>query len=158
MLACLLLGDACSAQNTLGSSPTPSPSPTLVTLGKLTVSQDMCSLEAGAPFAAGKITFLAINKTNVLVSFDVFRLADGHTFSEVRAHMDEERRLADGGEPFLGPPDYISKYTNFSLRAGETGTPEITLPRGTWVIVCLPMHPRAHEARPVGAVGPLDVR
>jgi hypothetical protein len=78
----------------------PSPSPTLLTLGKLTVSQDMCSLDAGAPFAAGRITFLAINRANDSASFDVFKLFDGHTFAEVRAYMDEERRLADAGQPY----------------------------------------------------------
>ncbi|MDQ2914152.1 MAG: hypothetical protein M3T56_12960 [Chloroflexota bacterium] len=158
MLACLLLGNACSALNQVRGSPSPSPSPTLLTLAKLTVSADMCALEAGAPFAAGRITFLAINKTNVTVSFAVFILASGHTFSEVRDHMEEERRLADAGKPFLGPPDYLSQYSEFSLRPAETGTPEITLPRGTYVIVCLPFHPLAREPRAVGAVGPLDVR
>ena len=158
LLAFLLLSGACSAEKQVRPSATPSPSPTLITLAKLTVSEDMCSLAAGAPFAAGRITFLAINKANVPVSFDVFILANGHSFSEVSAYMDEERRLADAGKPFLGPPDYLAMYVNFSLKAGETGTPEITLTRGTYVIVCLPFHPLAHEPRVVGVVGPLDVR
>jgi hypothetical protein len=158
VFASLLLSVACSTQNQAGASASPSPSPTLLTLGKLTVSQDVCSLDAVAPFASGGITFLAINKSNVSTFFHVFRLADGHTFSEVLAHVEEERRLADAGAPSLGPPGYLSWWANILLKPGETSTPEVIFARGTYVIVCTEGAPGVQELRVIGAAGPLVVK
>jgi hypothetical protein len=155
VMSALVLVVRCSPPT---ATSTPVPSSTLVTLGKITASQSTCSLEAGAPFAAGRVTFLASNPGNVLATFVINKLMDGHTYADIRAHAAEERRLADAGEPFLGPPPWAQSQGMFSLNPGETATPSLTLLPGTYAITCLAIHPRDQQLRVVSAAGPLEVR
>jgi hypothetical protein len=157
MLAGLLLG-GCTPLNQAGTSATSAPSPTLVTLGKLTLSQNTCLLEAGAPFAAGKITLLTINQRNVPAMFTILTLDEGHTYAEAKTYMDDERRLADAGQPLLGRPPYLSNPRIYSLNPGETNTAEVNLVSGMYVIICLALHPQLQEQRVVSAAGLLEVK
>ena len=153
-MAALVLVGGCSPPI---ARSTPAPTSTLVTLGKITTSQSTCSVEAGAPFAAGRVTFLARNPGNVLATFVIFKLLDGHTFADIRAFADEERRLADAGEPFLGPPPWAQSQGSYSVNPGETITPTLTLLPGTYAITCQAIHPRG-GLRVVSAAGPFEVR
>jgi hypothetical protein len=115
-------------------------------------------LEAGAPFAAGRVSFFATNRGNALATFTIFRLLDGHTYAEARAHAEEERRLADAGEPFVGPPKYFQSQGMYSVNPGESATPTLTLLPGTFAIICLAVHPRDGQLRVVSAAGPVEVK
>jgi hypothetical protein len=115
-------------------------------------------LEAGAPFAAGRVSFLATNRGNALATFVIQRLLDGHTFADARAHADHERRLADAGEPFVGPPPFFQSQGSYAVNPGETTTPTLTLLPGTFAIICLAVHPRDGQLRVVSAAGPLEVK
>jgi hypothetical protein len=157
LLAVLVLSSACSPQQG-GAPATSAPSPTLVTLGKLTLSATTCELEAGAAFASGRVTFLATNRGSALATFVINRLLDGHTFAEARAHVENERRLADAGEPFVGPPAFFQSQGSFAVNPGETTTPTLTLLPGTYEITCLARHPRDGQLRVVAAAGPLEVK
>ena len=148
-VAIILVMGGCSTGNTKAAAAPPQ-------IGPLTQSASECTLEAGEdPVSAGQVAITVVNKTDAEVSFDMWRIAEGHTYEEFAAHIDEERRLAEAGEQVLGPPSYAEDLIQIKVQPGESEIFE-TLSPGTYAIVCFEEYDQV-GGRPSALVGPVEV-
>lgn len=143
-------------------TPTPASSGTLtwVNVGRVTLTQDTCLGDFPAPAPQGRISVTVVNQRPVEATFTIWQIADGHTFAEAKAHADAERHLADTGQPFMGPPDWLTAADplNFAVPAGATSLLARVALRGTYSVSCLAFSERAKFQRVVAAVGPIEIK
>lgn len=147
-----------------GTDPTGAQAETApIHLGTLTQSDSECVLEAvEGPIGAGPATIRIVNDTEEEAEFHLWRVSGGRTYEELEAHIEEERRVAEAGEPAIGAPSDIAGLVDrISVPVGESEQ-TVGLMAGTHGIVCF----RQHEAlvedehggwRPDALVGPLEV-
>ena len=151
-------GDAPAAQST--PTPAPTGTPTRVNVGRVTLTQDTCLGDFPAPAPEGPIAVTVVNQRPVEVSFTIWKIAEGHTFAEQKAHADAERHLADTGQPFMGPPDWLISPSpfNYPVPAGATSVLERTADRGTYSVSCFAFSALTNSQRVVAAVGPIQIK
>ena len=99
-----------------------------------------------------------MNETDALAAFHMWRIADGYTYDQLAAHIVEERRLAEAGEPGLGHPFFVGDLIEIVLQARESGTMVGTVRSGTYGIVCIRMFQQTGKPRPFGVIGPVEVQ
>jgi len=156
MVVVLVAG--CGGGSTTGAA-TPTPSPQLA--GTITQTKSDCTFSAGAAHVkAGLVSFTMANQTGADAAFDVWWIPEDHTYAQVVAYMQEERRLAEAGQDGLGHPPYFVG-TEPPIRGGPSGATSITasgnLTAGTYGIVCIQLYQQVGELRPLAAVGPVIV-
>ena len=160
ILTAVLAG--CGGVPAAQSTPTPADSGTLTWLnvGRVTLTQDTCLGDFPAPAPQGRIAVTVVNQRPVVATFTIWRIADGHTFADAKAHADAERHLADTGQPFMGPPNWLTDANpqNYPVPAGTTTLLARVALRGTYSVSCLAFSERANSQRVVGAVGPIEIK
>src|SRR4051812_32178653 len=96
----------CGGAPTSRTTPTLTPSGTLewINVGRITLTEDTCLADIPGPAPHGRIAVTVVNQRAVDGSFTMFRIAEGYTFADAKAHANAERHLVETGQPFMGPP------------------------------------------------------
>jgi hypothetical protein len=133
---------------------------TRVNVGRVTLTQDTCLGDFPTPAPQGPIAITVVNQRPVEAAFTIWRIGEGHTFAEQKAHADAERHLADTGQPFMGPPDWLIDPNpfNYPVPAGATSVLERVALRGTYSVSCFAFSERWNSNRVVAAVGPIEIK
>ena len=135
-----------------------------VDIGTVTISDTDCVLNSTTTqISSGQLTFTAVNDTTVRAATEVFRVLEDHSYEDLVAHVEEEVRRADAGEPGLGHPrppiaTFASRGSGL-LDGGESGVVTIDADEpGTYGVFCMRYHENsADPVRPFAIVGPLEV-
>jgi hypothetical protein len=105
------------------------------------------------------MTLKAVNHTDHRTAFHMWRIAEGGTYREFKAHIAKERRLSEQGKPFIGPPVFATDLIESGIiPAGGSTMMTGDVSSGTWAIVCF----RRFEGNPdpfrvFDLVGPIEV-
>lgn len=129
----------------------------------VTVTKSECTLNpTPGPINPGDITLIAHNETEAEAGVHLWgQLGAGHTFEDFAAHIEEEIRLTDIGEDFIGPPGWFGNLIpgdpeEATMPAGETRTFTGIATAGTYGVVCA----RTLDdlgMRVVGYAGPIEI-
>ena len=168
LIVLLATAAACSTSGESASPPaaeTEPPEGTAVAptqVGTVTVSGSECTLDLpGGSISAGPVTLTAVNENDAPAAFDMFMIADGHSYRELAARIEKERQLAEAGKAGIGPGPSVfvsTRITSGLLEARESGTLTGAVEPGRWAIVCLQRFKRtADPVRPFFLVGPVEV-
>ena len=143
-----------------GDLSTSSPSDAAVALGSVRLDEFSCTLD-DMPEAldAGGYVLRAINATPDRAAFDVFRIGPEGSVEGLVEHIDGERRRAEAGEAFAGPPPWADHVVGSNIIAvGATEDLHLTLDDGTYAIVCLWNFVETPDpVRPFAVAGPIEV-
>lgn len=138
------------------SSPTPSPtsSPTPPSVGDFALSDAGCAYQGQQKIAPGHSSVTLSNKTANQAHFDFWRLNEAHSYSEFVAHIREEQRRIQAGEPGLGHPTFATLITTETVE--PQGTQSLVLPSeaATYGMACIPWR---NGPTGIFAAGPLTV-
>jgi hypothetical protein len=146
------------AVNTQSPPVPPTSTPGPLDLGTVSQSPADCILDGSkSPYLAGPVVLKAINHTENIAAFDLWRIVGNRSFEEFAEYIQADRDLAESGQPGLDHPGYVSNLITIELQAGETGTMEGTVVPGTYAIVCIRFFPQVGEPRPFSLIGPLMV-
>jgi hypothetical protein len=159
---------SCSTSNESASSSPPAPAPASASpapapqeptqIGIVRVSQSDCVLGLkNRQIEAGPVALTAVNQTGGPGGFDLWRIDGGATFEQFAAHIAKEKRLAQAGKPFLGPPSYVGDLTQLPLQGGERSNLVATVRPGTYAIVCARTFKQRGDIGVFALVGPMNV-
>lgn len=122
-------------------------------VGTFALARSGCSYDGPAALAAGEATFTLASHGGS-ADFDLWLLADGHTYEELAAHIDEERRRSERGQPPLGHPTFATLVAEASTDPAGEDTLTTALQPGEYGAACI----RFEEGRPgLWAAGPFTV-
>ena len=128
-------------------------------IGTVTQSPSECTLDAvDGPISTGRVSFNAVNDTAVFAGFDMWRIAEGHSYEELAAAIQEARRNAEAGGAVISHPEYLSGLIQVQLQPGESKVMAGRVQPGTYAIVCIRMFEQVGEPRPFSILGPIEVR
>lgn len=105
--------------------------------GRFVLSRSGCRYEGPPTVAVGQASFNLVSKTNVAAQFDLWQMNDGHTYAELVAHLDEEQRRLEAGEPSLGHPTFASLVASTPVDPREEGTVTIDATAGEYGMACI---------------------
>jgi hypothetical protein len=110
----------------------------------VTLTDDDCEMDPARPsIGTGEVEIAFVNASSDRGSFELLRIADGHTYRELDEYIQgESDRIAAGGEP-LGPPPWVTTPVDREPPAGITVSVRTTLAVGTHAIVCARVDPAA---------------
>lgn len=133
-----------------------------VDIGSVTITDSGCRLAIAEELAVGSLTITVRNETDAEAAAEVFMLKEGHLFDELVAHVEEEKRRADAGESFLGPPLASATFASPGsgiVAGGENKSVEIDAGQdGIYVIYCFRHHENVAEPfRVFALLGPLRI-
>jgi hypothetical protein len=97
---------------------------------------DGCEYSGPAMVSAGTVVLGLENESSGQFDADLWLLNSGHSYEELAAHIAEEQRRADAGEPGLGHPDFATLVAEASVAAGR-GRLTSRLAPGTYGIACI---------------------
>jgi hypothetical protein len=117
-----------------------------------------CTFTAAPSVSAGNRSITAVNAlpSAYAGTVELLRIADDHTFDELRAHIAEEIRRTEAHEPVLGPPHWTETPLQSEVRFGETEVVSASLTSGTYGIVCTVSD--GTDFRPIEVLGPIVIR
>lgn len=146
----------------LTASPTPVGSAGATAFWIGTIDQDAggCGYSpAGGRVEPGRLELTVLNNTDGPGAFDLFRIGPGGTLEGLNAAVYDERRLAEAGEPFGGPPSWARLVSGSgSLDANEGGTIAFDAEPGMYAAVCLSAYADTPDPfRPAFLAGPITV-
>jgi len=126
-------GDApAAATNGGGSQVTGAPADA----GSFTLARSACRFEGPASLATGTAEF-GLASSGGTADFDLWLLRDGHTYAELAAHIDEERRRSEQGSPPLGHPTFASLVAEASTDSAGHGVMRTQLTAGVYGMACI---------------------
>lgn len=157
-----------------------SPPPNLVVF---TMTESDCLLDpADRAIRPSKLTFVAQNRTDELVAFDIGKLADGHMFGELAKDVGVAMSSPGSGGPAAQRPGYFKGSIVGDIRFAHWGAPGPSLlwvdgsslgssltwsyhpraydladPRGIWAAICYRPSEHGRGFEPIGVVGPVEV-
>lgn len=144
-----------------GSSPTATTQASPRVIAEIRQTRDDCSLTpASGRITPGLVAISVLNDGGGEAGVDVWRIPEGHTYDEVVAHVREERRLAEAGQPGLGHPSFFmgsSPSIRAEPRTAHSRTVSGELKAGTYAIICIRTFEQVGQFRPLAVVGPLVV-
>lgn len=153
--------EAESTNTTDSTSTTAIPTEALNNVGTVTVKDTDCALDLSAgAIEPGTLVLSTRNESTVQAAVDVFQVTD---LDALRAHVDEEVRRAEAGEPILGhPPSEVASLASSGsglLEPGSATEVEINAAEtGSYGVVCVRFHENTTDPlRPVALVGPIQV-
>ena len=125
-------------------------------IGTITQSATECSLDlVGGALSVGSAVITAVSETDDDLLFHMWRLFGDYTFEEFQAHIAEDRRLAEAGEPGLGPPSGLVDLNELTAPAHSSSDVTVRFrDPGTYAIVCF--DPQLNN-RPLTLLGPFEV-
>lgn len=120
-----------------GQAASPTSSPTPPSVGDFALSDAGCAYQ-GQQKITGRGSVSLSNKTANQGQFDFWRLNAGHAYSEFVAHIKEEQRRIQAGEPGLGHPQFATLITTETV--APQGTKSLVLPTepATYAMACIP--------------------
>lgn len=137
-LGALVIGVIVAACATPSGS---TPSPSIASSGPLhatvTLTDDGCEYDGPAEVAAGPMVIDLVNATSGQFDLDLWRLNDGHTYDELVAHVAEEMRRQEAGEPPLGHPTFAELVGEATAEESAEGELQMALESGTYGMACI---------------------
>jgi hypothetical protein len=106
-------------------------------VGLFVLSKSGCRYEGPATVAAGHVSFALVGQTNVAAQFDLWQMNDGHTYAEFVAHLDEEQRRLEAGEPSLGHPTFATLVASTPTDPRDQATVTIDAGDGEYGMACI---------------------
>lgn len=147
----------------------------------VTITDDACILDGVRRIPGRYPTFEVVNETERTVAFDIGKLADGHTFAELRNDIQDAMEGPQSGDPVAERPNYFRgsitgdiTYAHGGgagpslIQVGWLGGSTMTWSlhptrygrkdgRGTWAVICYRQSGRDESLNQIGVVGPLEV-
>ena len=146
------------------------------------ITESDCLLDpADRAIHPSKLTFVALNRTDDPVAFDIGRLADGHTFGELAKDVAVAMASPGSGGPVAQRPGYFKGSIVGDITFAHGGAPGPSLlwvdgsslgssltwsyhpvaydladPRGIWAAICYRPSEHGRGFEPVGVVGPVE--
>jgi hypothetical protein len=136
------------------------PSPTTLPPHAATVTQldSECTLDlASEPITEGRVEFTAINETDSVLAFDIWRIADGSTYEQLAAHIEKENGLAEASQEGLGPPSLVGNLVRIELGPHDSRSQAGKVISGSYAILCIRDFNDQAGKRPFSIVGPFQV-
>jgi hypothetical protein len=134
----------------------------MLALGTVALADGACALDPQPGVVpGGRVELVAANRTEWPAAFDMWRIAEGHTFAELEAHIEAERERAEAGQPGLGHPGFVTGLISSGIvEAGSEEPMTGTVSSGTHAIVCMSHFEAVTDDpfRPFAVVGPIEVR
>jgi hypothetical protein len=97
---------------------------------------DGCEYSGPAMVGAGTVILGLENESSGQFDADLWLLEPGHTYDELAAHIAEEQRRSEAGEPPLGHPAFATLVAEASTTS-ERGTLTADLDAGTYGVACI---------------------
>ena len=104
--------------------------------GTVTLTEDGCGYDGPAEAAAGPMVIAMVNATNGQFDLDLWRMDDGHSYDELVAHIAEEMRRQEAGEPPLGHPAFAELVGEATAEASAEAELQVALEPGAYGIAC----------------------
>lgn len=154
-----------AACGTTGSTTTPAPSgsppatasPSAAPIQlSVTLDDTGCTLEGDSELPAGPVEVELHNATDGQFDLDLWRLQEGHGYDELVAHIDEEMRRVESGEPPLGHPPFADLVAESTAAIGTDGALRTDLETGIYGFACI-YFPSADVLGAFRSAGPLEV-
>lgn len=136
----------------IAQSPSP---PRAAEIGPLVLSDKGCAYAGPGQIGSGPVALEMTNETEAHFNLDLWKLDQGHTYSELDAHIKEEQRRAAAGEPELGHPSFATMIAQESVASGTEVKNISTLTPGTYGFVCIAFVTSGPGA--IWLAGPLSV-
>lgn len=152
-LAALLLAGCGQAGSATSDAESPTPAPASV---QVTLTDEGCELNGAAELTAGPMTFAMVNETAGIFDLDVWRLDEGREYDELAAHVTEEMRRFEAGEPPLGHPQFAQLVTETATEPGAGAELPAELEPGTYGLACIAFI-GPEELGGIWAAGPIQV-
>jgi len=110
--------------------PVPSRAPTV------TVTHDACTPDGLGALIPERFTVTFVNGTTDYATFYLVRINDGSSFQALAAYVRDEQRWLVTGEQPLVTPSFVTMFIQRALGPLMRSDVDVTLPRGTYGIVC----------------------
>ena len=153
-LSKFILGASMTIAMSCGVSSGPTAS-VQTSIGPVVLSDNGCTFAGPSQIGSGRVAMKMTNQTKAQFNLDLWKLDEGHTFSELDAHIKEEQRRAAAGEPELGHPSFAALLAQESVASGTEVKNISTLTPGTYGFVCIAFVTSGPGA--IWLAGPLSV-
>jgi len=154
---CLLVA---GCEGAIPASPTgPPPTPIPPHAATITQSQSECAVDvASEPIPAGKVEFTAVNETDSLVAFHIWRIVEGSTYDKLMTRIGEENDRVEANQESLGPPTFLSNLIELQVEPHDSQSRVGGVISGTYAVVCIRDYNDQLGKRPYSVVGPFEVK
>ncbi|MEX2405758.1 MAG: hypothetical protein WD834_00325 [Actinomycetota bacterium] len=123
-------------------------------IGRFVLSGSGCRYEGPETVDAGEISLSIASEMGAAADFDLWQMEEGHTYSELVAHIDEEQRRFEAGEPGLGPPTFATLVAQGRADPSEEATITIEAAAGEYGMACIGIDPDQGTPASISAAGP----
>jgi len=155
MLLLMALTGSCSSADPPGNGAGDSPSVSgPQALGRFVLSESGCRYEGPDTVDAGEISLSIASELDTPAWFDLWQLDEGHTYSELVAHIDEEQRRVEVGEPGLGHPTFATLVAEGEVDPRAEATITLEAASGEHGMACIGIDPDTETPSSISAAGP----
>jgi hypothetical protein len=119
--------DACG-----GREPTASPQPNAT----ITLTESACVADGLGALIPEHFVVTLVNNTPYEGLYNMRRMNDGHAYEELELFIAEQQRRFLTGTEQMNPPTFTSTFATRSVDPMTTDRSEMTLPSGTYGLVC----------------------
>ncbi len=141
-----------------GTTARTSPTPILLA-GTITRTESECSIALPAePILAGPVEFTAINETDSLVAFHIWRIEDGRTYERLVERIEWENDQVEAYIESAGPPSFVGHLIEVLVQPDTSGSRVGKVISGTYAVVCIRDYSDQLGKRPYAIVGPFLVK
>lgn len=123
-------------------------------VGRFVLSGSGCRYEGPDTVDVGRISLSIASEMDAPADFDLWQMDEGHTYSELVAHIDEEQRRFEAGEPGLGPPTFATLVAQGRADPSEEATITIEAAAGEYGMACIGIVPDQGTPASISAAGP----
>lgn len=102
----------------------------------LTMTSFSCTYEGSKTLPAGAISVDVRNETEVAGGFEVVAIAEGSTFDDFVAHVEEERQRIQQGDVLVGQPSFASIAGRVEVAAQESSVLSADVTAGVYALYC----------------------
>ncbi len=120
----------------------------------LTLSSTGCSYDGPSKAEPGTVEVTLVNEVDQEAHVDLLTIGDGGSFTELSAHVADERARIESGTVPIGPPDFVTLLTKVEAAEGATGSQRVAVSEGTIGFACIAFD---GERGTMYAAGPLEV-
>ena len=156
MLSLTVLAGSCGSTDSPGDGagdPIPSANGTAA-VGRFVLSESGCRYEGPDAVDVGRVSLSIASELDTPAWFDLWQLDEGHTYSELVAHIDEEQRRAEVGEPGLGHPTFATLVAEGEADPRAEATITLEAASGEYGMACIGIDPDSETPSSISAAGP----
>jgi len=157
VLLAVLVGSCSSADPPGNGGGNPSPGgggSASQAVGRFVLSESGCRYEGPVTVDAGQISVSIASELEAAAWFDLWQMEEGHTYSELVAHIDEEQRRAEAGEPGLGHPTFATLVAEGEADPSAEATITLEAAAGEYGMACIAIDPETETPSSISAAGP----